>query len=290
MSSSGVVSIRVEALGVSITIADGSIAIEQTPTVNAARKVKRGAAAASERALPLGADDRAPAIAGPLREDAVLDRRALPESPGDSTTGLRPGALPRNSGVAVSAMVRGNSDTAVIDELEQTPHQSSSPDSNGSLRRGSGEGQEARSGQTKPVWSDEEVEKLRALYPTHSASAIAMQLGRGRNAVRSKAQNLGLKKTAPPTVTSKPVKPAPKPRSLSAAVTEDPAPMPSGFGAVTLLDHHSGQCRWMSEVWPVMYCGAPVVDSSSWCEQHSKRVFNVRSQALGARFRLKAWC
>jgi hypothetical protein len=30
MASSGVVSIRVEALGVSITIADGSIAIEQT--------------------------------------------------------------------------------------------------------------------------------------------------------------------------------------------------------------------------------------------------------------------
>jgi hypothetical protein len=203
MSSSGVVSIRVEALGVSITIADGSIAIEQTPTVNAAPKVKRAAATASERAPPLDVDDRASAITGPPREDAVLT------------------ASPGNSGVAVSAMVRGDSGTAVIDELEQTPHRSSSPGSNGSLGRGSGEGQEARSGQTKPVWSDEEVEKLKALYPTHSASAIATQLGRGRNAVRSKAQNLGLGKDGPPTVTSKPVKPAPKPRSLSAAVTAD---------------------------------------------------------------------
>src|SRR5215475_3056733 len=71
----------------------------------------------------------------------------------------------------------------------------------------------------KPLWSDEEVEKLKALYPTHSASAIATELGRGRNAVKSKAQNLGLRKDGPPTMTSKPAKPAPKPRSLSAAVT-----------------------------------------------------------------------
>jgi hypothetical protein len=63
-----------------------------------------------------------------------------------------------------------------------------------------------------------------------------------------------------------------------------------GFSSVSLLDHHRGQCRWIvSDVWPVMYCGAPVVDSSSWCELHSTRVFNPRSQALGAKFRLKVW-
>jgi hypothetical protein len=63
-----------------------------------------------------------------------------------------------------------------------------------------------------------------------------------------------------------------------------------GFSAVSLLDHHSGQCRWIvSDVWPVMYCGAPVVDSSSWCEQHSKRVFNPRPQGLSRKFQLKAW-
>jgi hypothetical protein len=53
-----------------------------------------------------------------------------------------------------------------------------------------------RSGQTKPVWSDEEVEKLKALWPDHSASAIAKQLGRKHNALKSKIQNLSLKKSA----------------------------------------------------------------------------------------------
>jgi hypothetical protein len=179
-------------------------------------------------------------------------------------------------------------------------------------------------GLTKPLWTDEEVDKLRALYPTHSASAIAEQMGRGRNSIRSKAQNLGLKKDGPPTVTSKPAKPAPKPRSLSAAVTADlairsgyhpdagditpageispggdpttgrnsPAELPEdsvkgqeahGFSAVSLLDHHLGQCRWIiSDVWPVMYCGAPVVDSSSWCEEHSRRVFDGERQRRAA--------
>jgi hypothetical protein len=132
-------------------------------------------------------------------------------------------------------------------------------------------------------------------------------------------------------VTSKPAKPAPKPRSLSASGTADlairsgyhpdggditpageispggdpttgrnsPAELPEdsikgqeahGFSAVSLLDHHPGQCRWIvSEAWPVMYCGAPVVDSSSWCEQHSRLVFNPRPEGLPSRFRLKAW-
>jgi hypothetical protein len=52
MGDNDVVSIRVEALGVSITIADGSIAIEQTkteiPAVGAAPKVGSPAAATNE--------------------------------------------------------------------------------------------------------------------------------------------------------------------------------------------------------------------------------------------------
>jgi hypothetical protein len=134
-----------------------------------------------------------------------------------------------------------------------------------------------------------EIEQLRALYPTHSATVIAQQIGRRVNAVKSKAQHLGLKKDGPPTVTT-PRGPAPKPRSLSAAVSTESAPTPNGFGfgTVALIDHHPGQCRWIvSDTWPVLYCGAPVVDSSSWCEQHSRRVFNLRPQGLGV-FRLKA--
>jgi hypothetical protein len=126
-----------------------------------------------------------------------------------------------------------------------------------------------------PAWADEEIDKLRALYPTHSAGAIAVER-RSLNSVRAKAQHLGLKKDGPPSVTVKPAKPAL--RSLSAAVTEALAP-PSvaelwapALGAISgnsrqgvpLLDHHPGQCRWIiSDVWPVLYCGAPVVGSSS---------------------------
>ena len=280
----GVVSIRVEALGVSITIVDGNIAIEQKelPVATSVSEVKNSTAASRQ--------------AGP---------KALTESPGSPEQALlTSGALPASG------------HHPLLDELEQAPPRPSSPAGrNGlappaeakpvppgnSVRTGSGKSQKPRSDQTKPVWSDEEVEKLRALYPTHSASAIGKQLGRGRNSVRAKAQHLGLRKDAPPTVTSKPT---PKPRSLSAAATADPVltALPGSPGdsdttlqtapvsAVPLLDHHLGQCRWIvSDVWPVMYCGAPVVDCSSWCELHSTRVFNPRSQALGAKFRLKVW-
>jgi hypothetical protein len=46
---------------------------------------------------------------------------------------------------------------------------------------------------------------------------------------------------------------------LSAAVTADPALAPNGSSTVSLFDHHPGQCRWIiSDIWPVIYCGAPV--------------------------------
>jgi hypothetical protein len=268
MGSNGVVSIRVEALGVSITIAEGSIAIEQTKTELPAASKAEGPAASTSEAVPTS--------------DVVTERVA-----------------PFSKGLDDSAF-RG----------EQTPRRPSPSARNGppGLPGTSGKGQKARSGQTKPVWSDEEVEKLTALWPTHSARAIATQLGRGFTAVRSKAQHLGLRKAARLAGTALPdsqeipvrakrpspreAKPATKPKPLSAAVTADPAPagtgspgfpgdsgtalraVPDGFSAVSLFDRHPGQCRWIiSDVWPVIYCGAPVVDSSSWCEQHSRRVF-----------------
>jgi hypothetical protein len=133
----------------------------------------------------------------------------------------------------VSPLPKGVDDSTedsapVIDELEQTFPRPSPPGGNGPTRlpADSAKGQEARSGQTKPVWSDEKVEKLRALYPTHSASAIATQLGRSFTAVRSKSQNLGLKKAVPPS--PREAKPVPKPKSLSAAVTADSTPCPAG--------------------------------------------------------------
>jgi hypothetical protein len=165
MGSSGVVSIRVEALGVSITIADGSIAIEQTKTESPAAAV-------------LKAEGPVATAGGTAPASAVITERVppIPNDVGDS-------AVWRGSGAGNSA--------PVIDELEQAPPRSSPPGSNGpaELPGDSDAGESGPVRQTKPGWSDEKVEKLRALYPTHSASAIATQLGRGRNAVRSKAQN-----------------------------------------------------------------------------------------------------
>jgi hypothetical protein len=267
MSNNDVVSIRVEALGVSITIADGSIAIEQTKTeapAAAVSKVESGRHGLTR--LPTNSDKD-------LEARAAASHRALPESPG---------SLKRAS--PTSEAVPANGRQPLVDE-QAAPRTPPDPNGPAELPGDSDAGESGPVRQTKPGWSDEKVEKLRTLYPTHSASAIATQLGRGRDAIRSKAQNLGLKKPAPPTVIVKSgeAKPAPKPRSLSAAVTEDLVPVPNGFSAVSLLDHHLGQCRWIiSDVWPVMYCGAPVVDCSSWCEQHSRRVFNLRPQGLAA--------
>jgi hypothetical protein len=278
MGSNGVVSIRVEALGVSITIADGNIAIEQTSTTNPTAGVSAAGTARPSSARQI-----------PARAAQPTTEQTLPVSEeGDSAS---------------------DAGSASIDEVEQTPDRPSSPGRNG-VTEHPGEAKPARAssgspvgadsdtavpaGQTKPLWSDEEVDKLRALYPTHSASAIAKQLGRGRNAVRSKAQNLGLRKDGQPTVVVKSppreAKPTPKPRSLSAAVTAESTPGPAvqgqethGWGGVSLFDHHPSQCRWIvSDVWPVMYCGAPVVDCSSWCGYHSRRVFSLRPHGLGA--------
>jgi hypothetical protein len=280
IGNNDVVSIRVEALGVSI-----NIAIEQTKT-------------------------ELPVAASKAEDPATAERPSLPER------------LPEDvDNSAVGGDLGAENSAPVIDDF----HRPSPPKSNGptELPADGNPGTAVPASQTKPVWSDEEVETLRALYPTHSASAIATQLGRSSNSVKSKAQHLGLKKDGPPTVTSKP---APKPRSLSAAVTTDPVltalpgfpeedavltgsarssgtdltnsdttlqAMPDRNNTVSLFDHHLGQSRWIvSDVWPVMYCGAPVVDCSSWCEQHSTRVFNPRPQGpagISRRFQLKAW-
>jgi hypothetical protein len=230
MGSNGVVSTRVEALGVSITIVDGSIAIEQTglPT---APKVET----ANTEAIPV-----------PPHAEQTLSRAGEKEAQAADVAKLQP-----------------------PEEDERIIANAINPDR--PPPNGSAELDETQS--TKIGWTDDEIEQLKALYPTHSASVIARQMGRRLNAVKSKAQHLGLKKEGPPTVTA-PRGPAPKPRSLSAAVTAESAPAPAGFGTVALLDHHSGQCRWIvSDTWPVLYCGEPVVDFSSWCERHSRRVF-----------------
>jgi hypothetical protein len=266
----GVVSIRVE--GALITIADGSITIEQTRTDQVAAAAAASTTVRESLAAGVTPKVEAAAPSGAVPASAVITERVIRLPEGVD-------GCPRDSGGGNSTIFENS--VSVI-----APHRPLPPGRNGpaGLSGASGKGQEAPSGQTKPAWTDEEIEKLRALYPTHSAGAIAVELGRGLNAVRAKVQHLGLKKDGPPTVKLKSV-----PRSLSAAVPESllPVPLPSvpdGFNSVLLLDHRPGQCRWIiSDVWPVVYCGAPVVDSSSWCGKHSRRVFIPDGQRRAAR-------
>ena len=160
MGNNGVVSIRVEALGVSITIVDGNIAMEQTKTEIPAATLSKveSPAVASHQALSAGspASPNSLTVPSPARPLPAVDKRAPPTPKGNST-------VQRNL----------DAGTPVIDELEQAPRRPSPQTSNGPtrLRRDSSKGQEVRSGQTKLVWSGEEVEKLTALFPTHATRA-----------------------------------------------------------------------------------------------------------------------
>jgi hypothetical protein len=256
MGNNDVVSIRVEALGVSITIADGSIAIEQMKTT-AVSAAPESVAAASRQAMPESSEIPVQASLAPAPENA----RQIPAQPIQAVA-EHPAPPPEANGNTV----RAASETPVIDEPDQTP--GGPPSQNGAVP-----------GDHQMLWSDEEVKKLKALYPTHSASAIAKELGRGRHSVKSKAQNLGLRKDAPPTVTSRPARPAP--RSLSAAVTTDPTP------AGTALPEFPGVLTGSPGGTDFAPSGIPLCGASNGFG--AVRAFNHRPQGLGARFRLKAW-
>ena len=191
MGSNNVVSIRVEALGVSITIADGSIAIEQTKTeIPAAAVLKaEGPVAATGGAAPASGCQPLPDLHEiPVRPFRPVTERVppLPKRVDDSAV-RKDGISPTGEKFKNLPTTDAENSAPVIDELEQTLHRSSPPGSNGptGLPGDSAKDQEARSSQTT-LWSDEEIEKLKALYPTHSASAIAKQMGQGFNAVRAK--------------------------------------------------------------------------------------------------------
>jgi hypothetical protein len=251
LGSNGVVSIRVD--GVSITIVDGNITIERTGASSAPKVAGAGLAV----------------------HEASAD---TPEESAATTNGM---ALA--SATESVAQFSNGADDSGWDPDELALVTTPPP---GRPRPGG------------PPWSEEELERLRALYPTHSASAIAAELGRPFNSVRSKAQKLGLTRDGPPAVTGNPqprqAMVAAKPKSLSAAAAVDSISAPNGrpfCAAVSLLEHHAGQCRWLvSDVWPALYCGAPVVNKSSWCQHHFGRVFTGRTASVGG-FQLKgfAW-
>lgn len=89
---------------------------------------------------------------------------------------------------------------------------------------------------TGPSWTKAETGRLEALWPTHSAAAVARELGRNVNTVKHWARKLGLKKAVEPAVTVRPAqrqngsgRPAsrPKPSADTSAGEGDPAPVVS---------------------------------------------------------------
>ena len=171
MGTNSVVSIRVEALGVSIAfrIADGGVAVEQTETeIPAAVAKVKSAAAASREAL--SEPQESPVQASPVNA-------AIPAS-----TAVTQVSKDRNS----TAPKARDAGAPVIHEPE---HASTLTNGPAELQEDSGNGHETQAGHTNHAWSAQEVEKLTALWPTHSASDIAEQLGRGIKSVRNKVQN-----------------------------------------------------------------------------------------------------
>jgi hypothetical protein len=216
MGNNDVVCIRVEALGVSITIADGNIAIEQT-------KAEKPAVTAASK----GRNQKMPKWAIPAITNGAVaanGSQPLPDLPEIPALGKSPSEVTSHRPSPENGSAGLSEDDRQVESPSEDAVPAGSPEDSGTDFAHSGTTVPAsgKSGQTRPLWSNEEVEKLKALWPAHSASAIAKELGRSFNAVRGKAEHLGLRKDGPPTVTSKPAKAAPKPRSLSAAVTADP--------------------------------------------------------------------
>jgi hypothetical protein len=119
MGNNGVVSIRLKALGVSITSADGSVAIEQTSIGNPAASVTPKAerfVASSRQALPKSPE--IPVQASPTGTARPTSARQSPARPAQPATEPLP-PLPEER----DSTVRENSDagSAAIDEVEQTP-------------------------------------------------------------------------------------------------------------------------------------------------------------------------
>jgi len=57
------------------------------------------------------------------------------------------------------------------------------------------------------------------------------------------------------------------------------------YGAVSILDAHRTQCRWVTNS-PIV-CGDPIVNNSSWCKGHYQRVFTPYSIAKASSEELK---
>ena len=137
------------------------------------------------------------------------------------------------------------------------------------------------------TWKVDDVNRLKELWYTHTASQIGKELGKTRMSVCGKASRLGLNgrtknrdfdphQVPPPRARSEPAakettsrrrevsKPAPPPERQLAA---DLMPQPC-----TLLALEAGRCHWpLGELAKVatMFCGG-VAETGRYCPYHSR--------------------
>jgi hypothetical protein len=153
-------------------------------------------------------------------------------------------------------------------------------------------------------WDAERIERLRVLwFDGWSASECGAFLGCSRNAVIGQAHRLGWshmpRRQRPPTSKARrllgPTLPFPeppesppkpkrvrKPRPQMPQMRPDLRPRDPPIGSFTLLDLRHGQCRWPEgERPPFRYCGARVLEFSSYCEPHHSRAHHGPPVARG---------
>jgi hypothetical protein len=147
----------------------------------------------------------------------------------------------------------------------------------------------------KANWSEEDVNYLTTNWGkgNHSATTIALHLGKSRNSVIGKAHRMGLqdltkkagynfvKKRPPPKerkaphLSAKPLKMVPVPeRSEPVILREVNLPQEQRPMAKPLLEAGRDECRFpvSGAETPMLFCCAPVA-RGSWCHEHARRVF-----------------
>lgn len=137
----------------------------------------------------------------------------------------------------------------------------------------------------KSVWSDELVERLKALWAdgNRSASDIAKELGAGisRNAVIGKIHRLGLSGRVAGRSSPRQRKlsePKSKPRGAphQSPIPFTPRVVHTEFRSLHVTELVTGDCRWPEggdNGQPIVFCGCTVRESSPYCDQHHQIAF-----------------
>jgi hypothetical protein len=129
-------------------------------------------------------------------------------------------------------------------------------------------------------WPDNERETLRELWSTNAAAAIALVLGRTRNAVIGMARRMNL---PPKANTGGGYHPKPgtvrntHPKVSLKKVIHRVEPRPEASGPVPLMEALSHHCRSVLDLKDKdglpMVCGKPIVEGQtfSFCSEHLKQ-------------------